>query len=237
MSQSTLYRHVPIFHQATWNSSSNPHLGLVHEFGFHIQHHSQVSQEDFAKVYHQMCNQEQHMPPVAKLQNLQCKCINILHQTFGVKLTTHYRLHPDIHTPFLFFNRYTYHVYYKDITNSSKSTSLFETTLLMKYGVDFKAPIVQQCFLSHEPVSDLEALRYSLYHIYRRTQEIASRFSDCIVLGCANCTIQCICQTCQILDALYYLIRKSGRVYVKRHLTLHGQQFPPWPRLFIKYVS
>ena len=230
MPHSRLYAHVPIFHQVIWNRCDNPHTGLIHELGFHIQHHL-VSQETYSRVQPWIDNRKRHMFPTEGVQNLQCMCINTLHIKFGIRRTSHYRLSPQTHAPFLFFNRYSFHVYYKGSIASDQSISLFEITLLVKYGVDFKAPVVQRCFLSYEPVTDSALLRYSLYHIYTRIQELASRFAECTTFGCSNYALECLCETCQILDALYYFIRKSNRIYQRRlalyrsHILLRSMPF------------
>ena len=235
MPPSRLYKYVPIFHQVIWNSVSDPQMGLTYEFGIHIQHRL-IPIEAFAKVYKWVHQQKRHMCPITRLQNLQSMCINTLHKTYGVRHASHYRLSPQAHSPFLFFNMYTYHVYYDTSTNYGQSLSLFEIKLLVKYGVDFMAPVVQRCFLSHEPITDPRLLLYSLYHIYMRIYELTSRCSKCEPFGAHDYAVRCLCQTCQILDAMYYFIQKSQRIY-QRRLTLQRQQMPRRSRWFIKYLS
>ena len=138
--------------------------------------------------------------------------------------------------PYMFFNMYTYYVYYNTFTSCSQSLSLFEITLLVKYGVDVMTPIVQRCFLSHEPITDPGLLLYSLYHIYMRIYELTNRCSECEPFGSHDYAIRCLCQPCQILNALHYFIQKSQRIY-QRRLTLHRQQMPQRSWWFIKYLS
>ena len=78
---------------------------------------------------------------------------------------------------------YTYHVYYKSITNKENSASLFVITLLVKYGVDFVAPIVQGCFINPDIVTDPALLQYSLYHIYQQCQGFTCGCKECIIPG------------------------------------------------------
>ena len=143
-------------------------------------------------------------------------CISRIHKTYGVKSVAHYRLCPETHTPFIFFNRYTYHVYYKNITNKENSASLFVIMLLMKYGVDFVAPIVQECFLNPDIVTDPVLLQYSLYQIYQRCQEYTCGCKKCIIAGSKLYHMRYLCYTCQLLNALYYIIQTSKRGYKKK---------------------
>ena len=173
---------------------------------------------------------------MGRLQNLQCMSIIALHKKYGAKQLAHYRLCPQTHTPYIFFNRYTYHVYYKNHTNGEDSLSLFVVTLLLKYGIDFMAPIVQGCFLSRYTITDPALLRYSLYHIYTRCQELLCGCSQCKIPGFRHYYIRCVCRTCQFLNALYYLTRTSKRGY-KKILTSQGQQMSCMSLPFIKYIS
>ena len=210
-------------------------MGLIYELGIHVQY-QEIPTECFAEIQQSIRKQKHHITPIGKLQNLQCMCTIALQKTYGAKKVAHYRLCPQTHTPFIFFNKYIYHVYYKSKTNDGQSLSLYAVTLLLKYGVDFMAPIVQGCFLSRYIITDLALLRYSLYHIYTRCQELLCGCSQCKIPGFRHYYIRCVCRTCQFLNALYYLIRTSKRGY-KKTLTSQRQQMSCTSLPFIKYVS
>ena len=217
MPKPRLYTNVPIFHQIVWTGCRNPHMGLVYEHGIHIQH-QEVPLRYLTEIKHWIHRRKRHFPPTGQQHSLQCLCISKLHKTYGAKHIAHYRLCPRTHTPFIFFNRYTYHVYYRSITNKENSASLFVITLLVKYGVDFVAPIVQGCFINPDIVTDPALLRYSLYRIYQECQEFTCSCKECIIPGSRLYHMRCLCYTCQILNALYYIVRTSKRSY-KRTLT------------------
>ena len=130
MPRPRLYTKVPIFNQVIWNSCRNPYMGLIYELGIHVQY-QEVPTEYFAEIKQGMHKQKCHIRPIGKLQNLQCMCIIALQKTYGAKQVAHYRLCPQTHTPFIFFNRYIYHVYYKNNTNAGQSLSLYAVTLLL----------------------------------------------------------------------------------------------------------
>ena len=235
MPRPRLYTKVPIFNQVIWNSCRNPYMGLIYELGIHVQY-QEIPTECFAEIQQSICKRKHHITPIGKLQNLQCMCIIALQKTYGAKKVAHYRLCPQTHTPFIFFNKYIYHVYYKSNTNDGQSLSLYVVTLLLKYGVDFTAPIVQECFLSRYIITDPALLRYSLYHIYTRCQELLCGCSQCKIPGFRHYYIRCVCRTCQFLNALYYLIQTSKRGS-KRTLTSQRQQMSCTSLPFIKYIS
>ena len=53
MPRPRLYTTVPIFNQVTWNCCRNPYMGLIYEFGIHVQY-KEVPTEYFAEVQQSM---------------------------------------------------------------------------------------------------------------------------------------------------------------------------------------